>query len=41
VLEEELRALEALGKFLADGLLDDPGPGEADQGPGLGEDDVG
>ena len=40
VLEQELRALEALGQLLADGLLDDPRPGEADQRLRLGEDDV-
>src|SRR5206468_5269952 len=40
LLDEELRALEALGELLADGLLDDPRPGEADQRVGLGEDHV-
>ena len=35
VLEQELRALEALGQLLADRLLDDARPGEADQGAGL------
>src|SRR3954469_1512805 len=29
--EQELGALEALGQLLADGLLDHPRPGEADQ----------
>ena len=37
VLEQELRALEALRQRLADGLGDDPRPGEADEGPRLGE----
>ena len=36
----ELRPLEALRQGLADGLLDDPGTGKADQGAGLGQDDV-
>ena len=40
VLQEELGLLEALGQLLADGLLDDPGPGKADGGPGLRHDDV-
>ena len=34
VLLQVFRALEALGQGLADGLLDDPGPREADEGPG-------
>ena len=40
VLEQELGALEALGQLLADGLLDDARPGEADERLRLGEDDV-
>src|SRR5690606_21165675 len=37
VLEQELRALEPLGELLADGLLDDARPGEADERARLGE----
>ena len=40
VLDKELGTLEALGEFLADGLLDDPGPGESDHGARLGQVDV-
>ena len=36
MLEQELRALEALGQLLADRLLDDARPGEADEGARLG-----
>ena len=36
----ELRPLEALRQGLADGLLDDPGTGKADQGTGLRQNDV-
>ena len=35
VFEEELGALEALGELLADGLLDDAGACEADEGSGF------
>ena len=35
-----LGALEAVGQLLADGLLDHPRPGKADQRAGLGELDV-
>ena len=35
VLLLELRPLEALRQGLADGLLDDPGTGKADQSAGL------
>ena len=34
VLEQEFAALEAFGQLLTDGLFDDAGAGEADQGPG-------
>ena len=37
VLLQVLGALEALRQLLPDGLLDDPGPGEADEGAGLGQ----
>ena len=37
VFEQELGALEALGELLADGLLDDAGAGEADEGAGFGD----
>lgn len=40
VFEEELAGLEAFGELDPDGLGDDLGAGEADQGLGLGEDDV-
>ena len=40
VLEQELGALEALRQRLADGLLDHPRSGEADQRAGLGDVDV-
>ncbi len=40
VLHLKLRPLEALRQGLADGLLDDPGTGKADQRAGLGQDDV-
>src|ERR1700722_3995748 len=40
VLEEELGALEALGELLADGLLDDAGASEDDQGAGFGDVEV-
>src|SRR5690606_33501122 len=40
VLVEVFGALEALGQLLADGLLDDAGAGEADEGAGLGDVDV-
>ena len=40
VLEKIFGALEAVGKLLADGLLDDARPGEADQRAGLGDMDV-
>ena len=40
MLEQELAALEALGQALADGLLDDPRAGEADQRLGLGDVEV-
>ena len=40
VFEEELAGLEAFGELDADGLGDDLRAGEADQGLGLGEDDV-
>ena len=40
LLQEELRPLEALGQLLADGLLDHPGAGEPDEGPGLGQNDI-
>ena len=40
VIEQEFGALEAVGQGLADGLLDDPLPGEADDRAGLGERDV-
>ncbi len=35
MLEEELAALEAFGELLANGLLDDAGAGEADEGVGF------
>src|SRR6266852_7128698 len=35
MLEQELGALESFGKFLANGLLDDAGAGEADERAGL------
>ena len=37
LLDQEFRALEARRQGLADGLLDHPGAGEADQGAGLGQ----
>src|SRR5262247_1344532 len=40
VLEQELRALEPLGKRLPDRLRDDAGAREPDESPGLGQDDV-
>ena len=40
VLLLELRPLETLRQGLADGLLDDPGTGKADQGTGLRQNDV-
>ena len=40
VLEQVLRPLEALRQALADGALDHPRPGEADQRPRLGDGDV-
>src|SRR5205814_2372249 len=40
VLEQELRALEALGERLADRLGDDARPGEADERARLGHDHV-
>src|SRR5437899_3951977 len=40
VRQQELRALESLGKRLTDRLGDDPRPGKADQRARLGEDDV-
>src|SRR5690606_34639253 len=40
VLEQELAALEALRKLLADGLLDHAGAGKADERLGLGDDHV-
>ena len=40
MFEQELRSLEALWQGLADGLLDDPRPGETDQGPRLGDIEV-
>ncbi len=40
VLQEELGALEAGRQLLADGLLDDPRAGEADERLRLGQDDV-
>src|SRR5437867_1309154 len=40
VLEEELGALETLRERLTDGLGDDAGSGEADQGSRLGDDHV-
>jgi len=40
VLEEELGALEAFGELLANGLLDDAGAGEADEGAGFGDVEV-
>src|SRR4051794_32651451 len=40
VFEEELGALEAFGELLADGLLDDAGTGEADEGSGFGDVEV-
>ena len=39
-LEQELAALEAVGQLLADGLLDDARPGEADQRLRLGDVEV-
>src|SRR5262245_66368017 len=41
LFQEEFRALESLREVLLDRLLDDARAGESDQGPGLGEDDVG
>ena len=38
--EQVFRALEALGKLLADGLLDDPRAGKADEGTWLGHLDI-
>src|SRR5437660_397317 len=40
VLQEELAALESLRQLLPQGLLDHPRPGESDQRPRLGQDDV-
>src|SRR6267378_2946734 len=40
VLQQELRALEALGERLADRLGDDARPGEADERARLGHDHV-
>jgi hypothetical protein len=40
VLEQELRALEARGQLLPNGLLDDAGSGETDEGPRLGDVEV-
>ena len=40
VLVEIFGALEAIGKLLADGLLDHAGTGKADQRAGLGDVDV-
>ena len=40
VLEQELGRLEAVRQVAADGLLDHPRPGEADQGARLGDVDV-
>ena len=40
VLLQIFGALEAVGQLLADGLLDDARPGEADERAGLGEMDV-
>ena len=37
VFEEEFAALEALREFLPDGLLDDAGSGETDEGSRLGD----
>ena len=41
VIEEELGGLEAVGQFLLGDLLDDARSGEADEGAGLGHDDIG
>ena len=41
MLHERRRGLEALGERTADGLLDQPGSGEADRRSGFGEDHVG
>ncbi len=38
--EEEFGALEAFGEFLANGLLDDAGSGEANEGAGFGDVEV-
>src|SRR5688572_23885158 len=40
LLEQEFRALEALGQRLAHRLLDHARAGEADERPGLGDDDI-
>ena len=40
VLQQIFGALEALGELFADGLLNHPRAGEADQGAGLGQHDV-
>ncbi len=40
LLEQELGSLEPLGELLVDRLLDDAGPGKADQRLRLREDDV-
>ena len=40
VLHLKFRALEALRQSLADGLLDHPGPGKANQSAGFRQDDV-
>ena len=40
MFEEELGALEAFREFLAGGLLDDAGAGEADEGAGFGDVEV-
>ena len=40
VLLLELRPLEALRQGLADGLLNDTGPGEADKRTGFGQNNV-
>ena len=40
MLEQVLRGLEAVGQRLADGLLDDPRTGKADERARLGKDQV-
>src|SRR6266404_9103172 len=37
MLEKELGALKSFGEFLANGLLDDAGASEADEGSGFGD----